>query len=248
MRKNPYYELTDETEIRRLIRENPWAVLASNSSSGLVASHYPILLEEDREELSILTHVGRPDEKVHELGEHELLVIVQGPHGYISSSWYGDHIEVPTWNFIVAHLSGVPEVLEPEENFEVLTRLVAHFEQRVADPRPLDDTPEARRRRQRAADDAGPGLDQDRAPADHRARPRRTRAPRRLTDSTSLGAFRGAAPRSSIGRSEGPELRSRCRQPLVRSSHGHRRDEWRSTPAVMERDHCQRPARSAGGW
>ena len=142
MRKNPYYELTDETEIRRLIRENPWAVLASNSSTGLVASHYPILLEEDREELSILTHVGRPDEKVHELGEHELLVIVQGPHGYISSSWYGDHIEVPTWNFIVAHLSGVPEVLEPEENFEVLTRLVAHFEQRVADPRPLDATPE----------------------------------------------------------------------------------------------------------
>ena len=142
MRKNPYYELTDETEIRRLIRENPWAVLASNSSAGLVASHYPILLEEDREELSIVTHVGRPDEKVHELGEHELLVIVQGPHGYISSSWYGDHIEVPTWNFIVAHLSGVPELLGPEENFEVLTRLVAHFEQHVADPRPLDATPE----------------------------------------------------------------------------------------------------------
>ena len=142
MRKNPYYELTDENEIRRLIRENPWAVLASNSSAGLVASHYPILLEEDRAELSIVTHVGRPDEKVHELGEHELLVIVQGPHGYISSSWYGDHIEVPTWNFIVAHLSGVPDLLGPEENFEVLTRLVAHFEQHVADPRPLDATPE----------------------------------------------------------------------------------------------------------
>jgi transcriptional regulator len=142
VRKNTYYELTDDDEIRRLIRENPWAVLVSNSSTGLVASHYPILLEEEREELSIVTHVGRPDEKVHELGEHELLAIVQGPHGYISSSWYGAHIEVPTWNFIVAHLSGVPEVLEPEENFEVLTRLVDHFERRVAEPRPLDATPE----------------------------------------------------------------------------------------------------------
>jgi transcriptional regulator len=142
MRKNPYYELTDEVEIERLIRENPWAVLVSNSSAGLVASHYPILLEEEREELSIVTHVGRPDDKVHELGEHELLVIVQGPHGYISSSWYGAHIEVPTWNFIVAHLSGVPEILDPEENYEVLSRLVDHFEERVADPRPLDATPE----------------------------------------------------------------------------------------------------------
>jgi transcriptional regulator len=142
MRRNPYYQLTDEAEIRRLIRENPWAVLVSNTSNGLVASHYPILLEEDRQELSIVTHVGRPDEKVHELGEHELLVIVQGPHGYISSSWYGAHIEVPTWNFIVAHLSGVPEILDPEENFEVLTRLVDGFERHVDEPRPLDASPE----------------------------------------------------------------------------------------------------------
>jgi len=142
VRKNPYYELTDLGEIRRLIRENPWATLVSSVAKGLVASHYPILLEEDRKRLSIVTHVGRPDDKVHELGRHELLVIVQGPHGYISSSWYGDHVEVPTWNFIAAHLSGVPEVLEPDENFEVLTRLVNHFEQHVANPRPLDASPE----------------------------------------------------------------------------------------------------------
>jgi transcriptional regulator len=142
VRKNPYYELTDVDQVKRLVRENPWATLVSNSSTGLVASHYPILLDEEREELSIVTHVGRPDEKVHELAEHELLVIVQGPHGYISSSWYGEYIEVPTWNFIVAHLSGVPEVLGEEENFEVLSRLVEHFEQHVAHPRPLDATPE----------------------------------------------------------------------------------------------------------
>jgi len=141
VRRNPYYELTDEDEVRRLIRENPWATLVSNASTGLVASHYPILLEEDRDELSIVTHVGRPDEKVHELGEHELLVIVQGPHGYISSSWYGDYVEVPTWNFIAAHLSGVPQLLQPDENFEVLHRLVEHFESRVPNPRLLDSTP-----------------------------------------------------------------------------------------------------------
>ncbi len=142
MRKNPYFELTDLEVVKRLIRENPWATLVSNSSSGLVASHYPILLEENREELSIVTHLGRPDEKVHELGERELLMIVQGPHGYVSSSWYGEHIEVPTWNFIVAHLTGVPEILAPDENFEVLTRLVDHFEQRVDHPRPLNSSPE----------------------------------------------------------------------------------------------------------
>jgi transcriptional regulator len=50
-------------------------------------------------------------------------------------------VEVPTWNFLAAHLSGVPEILSPEENSAVLHRLVEHFERRVAHPRPLDGTP-----------------------------------------------------------------------------------------------------------
>lgn len=141
MRRNPFYELDDRATIERLIRENPWAILVSPASDGLVASHYPILIDESRDELSIVTHLGRPDEKVHELGEHEMLMVVQGPHGYISSSWYGDLIEVPTWNFITAHLTGTPEIIEGEENFEVLTRLVEHFESRVENPRYLDSSP-----------------------------------------------------------------------------------------------------------
>ena len=141
MRKNPYYVLDDADEIRRMIDEHPWATLVSPTSAGLVASHYPILVDRDREELSIVTHLGRPDDRIHDLPSQELLVIVQGPHGYISSSWYGDHVEVPTWNFLAAHLAGVPEILSPEENFAVLHRLVEHFESPVAHPRLLDGTP-----------------------------------------------------------------------------------------------------------
>ncbi|HEY5276842.1 MAG TPA: FMN-binding negative transcriptional regulator, partial [Coriobacteriia bacterium] len=135
------YVLDDVDEIKRMIRENPWATLVSQTSAGLVASHYPILVDHDHEELSIVTHLGRPDDRIHDLPNHELLVIVQGPHGYISSSWYGDHVEVPTWNFLAAHLAGVPEILSPEENSAVLHRLVDHFESRVAHPRLLDGTP-----------------------------------------------------------------------------------------------------------
>lgn len=142
MRSNPYYKLDDLDEIRRLIEENPWATLVTDTDEGLVASHYPILIDPDREELSIVTHLGRPDDRVHELPNHELLMIVQGPHGYISSSWYGEHVEVPTWNFLTAHLSGTPELLSDEENSAVLHRLVENFESRVDKPRLLDGTPE----------------------------------------------------------------------------------------------------------
>ena len=140
MRQNPSFTLTDEAEIRRIIRENPWGTFVSATSNGLVASHYPVIIDDTRDELSIVSHVGRPDEQLHELGEHELLVILQGPHGYISSSWYDENPAVPTWNFVAVHLSGVPELLSAEENLDVLERLVDHFELELPEPRRMRGT------------------------------------------------------------------------------------------------------------
>ena len=134
MRHTPTYVVTDPDEIKRLIRENPWASIVSNTASGLVASHYPVVLEENEQGISIVSHVGRPDEQLHELGQHEVLVIIQGPHGYISPSWYENDELVPTWNHITAHLYGVPEILSDDENFRVLDDLVDHFEKRMPNP------------------------------------------------------------------------------------------------------------------
>jgi transcriptional regulator len=134
MRHTPHYLLTDPLEVARLIRENPWATFVSTTSKGLVASHYPVLLEEpaladERDpHVSIVTHFGRPDEVLHELGQGELLVIIQGPHGYVSPSWYGNGEIIPTWNHVTAHLYGVPEFLTEDENYRVLETLTDHFE------------------------------------------------------------------------------------------------------------------------
>ncbi len=129
--------MTDAAELRRLIDENPWVTIVSAGPDGLVASHYAVLLDEagDSGDLTIVGHVGKPDDAIHGLGERELLVVVQGPHGYISPGWYGDVPSVPTWNFVSVHLSGVPEILSPEENLRVLDRLVARFEQSLPQPR-----------------------------------------------------------------------------------------------------------------
>ena len=147
MRHTPTYVLTDPLEVKRLIRENPWATIVSNTANGLVASHYPVVLEDTTDDtISVVSHVGRPDEKLHELGEHELLMIIQGPHGYISPGWYGNDDFVPTWNHVTAHLYGVPQILSDSENFEVLDDLVDHFEKQLPEPVSLDiDEQQARR-------------------------------------------------------------------------------------------------------
>lgn len=148
MRHTPTYVLTDPLEVRRLISDNPWATIVSNTANGLVASHYPVVLEEsdNPDEISIVSHVGRPDEQLHELGQHEILVIIQGPHGYISPAWYTADDFVPTWNHVTAHLYGTPQILSDEENFRVLGDLVDHFETRMPEPVSLDiDENQARR-------------------------------------------------------------------------------------------------------
>ena len=141
MRQNPSFAVTDVGELRRLVEENPWVTLVSATADGMVASHYAVMLDEDRDDLTIVGHVGKPDDLIHGLGDRELLVVVQGPHGYISPGWYGDVASVPTWNFVSAHLSGVPELLTPEENLQVLDRLVARFESALPQPRRMWERP-----------------------------------------------------------------------------------------------------------
>lgn len=141
MRQNPSFTLADVTEMRRVIDANPWATIMSAGSEGLVASHYAVLLDESRDDLTIVAHVGRPDDLIHGLGDRELLVVFQGPHGYISPGWYGDVQAVPTWNYVAVHLSGNPEILSPEENLEVLDRLVDRFEGRMPEPRRMWERP-----------------------------------------------------------------------------------------------------------
>lgn len=136
MRETPDYALTDRAAARALIGSAPWATMVSATAGGVVASHYPFLLEPDAggDDITVVSHVGRPDERAHELGEHELLVVFSGPSGYVSPSWYGVDTAVPTWNFATVHAYGVPELLSDDENIAVLERLVDHFEDPLPEP------------------------------------------------------------------------------------------------------------------
>jgi transcriptional regulator len=123
--------------VKELVKRCGWATLVSvrPGGGGVIASHYPVIVDDAAEaELVLLGHMCQPDAEAHALGTQELLVIVEGPHGYISPGWYGPGPAVPTWNFLTAHLYGVPELLSPQANLDALDALVAHFEGVV--PRP----------------------------------------------------------------------------------------------------------------
>lgn len=133
--------MTDLTELRRVVAQNPWATAIATGDDGLVASHYPVLLDPDRDDLTVVGHVGKPDDQVLHLGEQELLLVFQGPNGYISPSWYGDVRAVPTWNYTAVHLAGVPEIIDTQANLKVLDDLVTHFERKLPQQRMMWQAP-----------------------------------------------------------------------------------------------------------
>lgn len=150
MRHTPRFIATDPDEVKRIVSAHPWATFVSATEAGLVASHYPVMLDEtDASGITLISHFGRPDDVTHELGSHEVLVIVQGAHDYVSSSWYPADQIVPTWNHVTAHLYGTPEILDDEENYAMLSRLTDHFEHGRPGARHLSEDEAATRREAR---------------------------------------------------------------------------------------------------
>jgi len=133
MRQNPSFTLADVDEIRRIVDANPWATIVSNGPDGLVSSHYVVLLDEDRDDLTIVGHVGRPDDLIHGMGERELLVVFQGPHGYITPEYLSDKDWAPTWNFAVVVIEA-EVAIDATLTDEALRRLVAHMERDSPEP------------------------------------------------------------------------------------------------------------------
>ena len=65
----------------------------------------------------------------------EVLVIFQGPHTYVSPSWYEVELSVPTWNYTAVHAYGTPRLVTDYDAFyALLDTLVRTHESQFARP------------------------------------------------------------------------------------------------------------------
>lgn len=142
MLEQPVYRLEDVVEIRRLLDEHSWMTVVSALPTGPVVSHAPILVDESADGIVVVGHLARADADLHELGQHEVVVIAQGHHGYISPAFYTGGPYVPTWDFVVVHLHGRPQILGPDETYTILDRTVDRYESARTSPFRLESVAE----------------------------------------------------------------------------------------------------------
>ena len=116
-------------KILEFLRQNEFATLVTYDGEKPVASHLLMEIVEDEENLFVNGHMSRANSLWKTFEKNiEVLVIFQGPHTYISPTWY-NHINVPTWNYQSVHVYGKPRIVsDHDEAYGILSRLVAKYE------------------------------------------------------------------------------------------------------------------------
>ena len=125
-----------------LIRAYPFATLVTRAADGLTANHLPFELVGE----VLHGHVARGNELAR-LDGAEVLLIFQGPDGYISPNWYPSKHEtgreVPTWNYAVVHVHGRLRVIDDATWLRrLLETLTDHHEAGQPQPWKISDAPE----------------------------------------------------------------------------------------------------------
>lgn len=130
-----YYKNENIEDVLDFIEKNSFGIIISQSDSKFLATHIPLELDRNDNGHPILTgHIskGNPQWK-NFVNDNEILAIFNGPHCYISSSWY-DHENVPTWNYIAVHIYGKVKIIEGERLITALTKLVDKYEKQMKNP------------------------------------------------------------------------------------------------------------------
>jgi transcriptional regulator len=141
----------DRTEVlHAAMRDIGAAAIVGQGGDGVVATHAPIELDPEPAPLgTVRFHFARANPHANAIGDgREMLLIFQGPQGYVSPSWYPSKVltgkVVPTWNYVAVHAYGKAEAIEDPEKLRThLAALTGGHESDSPQPWKIEDAPAA---------------------------------------------------------------------------------------------------------
>lgn len=145
----PRHFIEDRKEIlHKLITDNPFGTLVSNGQSGLDANHLPFELEPNMGELgTLMAHVSKNNPLLNDITAlDQVLVVFQSGNAYISPTWLpskkDSERQVPTWNYLVAHVKGRIKLHDDEVHVrKMVARLTKRHEASMERPWKISDAP-----------------------------------------------------------------------------------------------------------
>ena len=139
----------DLATLDRLAAYDAFATLVSQIGGAPFVSHLPVLYQRAEGRVSLSGHWARANPQWRQIEGQRVLLILHGPHAYISPRWYLEpEKNVPTWNYAVAHIYGRVRVIQQVAELErIVTALAARYEAGAPAPWRFESTGEAGRAR-----------------------------------------------------------------------------------------------------
>tara|TARA_R100001369_G_scaffold29172_4_gene52727 strand:+ start:217144 stop:217752 length:609 start_codon:yes stop_codon:yes gene_type:complete len=134
------YKKQDPKYLFEFIKQHPFASFILQGER-LLATHIPVLIEGNSQKFRLYSHIANHNEQLQYLkNETEALLIFQGAHAYVSSSWYQEK-DISTWDYSVVHINIKVKLQTREELETSLENLVHRFEKNQTRPLYYKDIP-----------------------------------------------------------------------------------------------------------
>lgn len=139
----PSFKINEPKKLIAFMHDHSFAALVSNQAGVPVASHLPLrCFADDDNRITLVGHMARANPQWKQFdGENELLIIFQGPHSYISPTWYSDPPSVPTWNYTAIHAYGTPTIISDNDRVVALLAETVEFYEQGFDSSSSDELP-----------------------------------------------------------------------------------------------------------
>lgn len=128
---------TDAAAAWAFVAERGFGAVVAVENGQPVASQVPLLVTGEGSERRLEFHLARANPLHKVIAEApQVTVIVSGPDAYISPDWYVSTDQVPTWNYLAAHIRGVAKPMTSERAHAHVEAMSLAFEARLAPKKP----------------------------------------------------------------------------------------------------------------
>ncbi|MBP6431768.1 MAG: FMN-binding negative transcriptional regulator [Ferruginibacter sp.] len=129
MHSNSNYKVTDKATIVAFIKKYSFATIIGNVDGVAFSSQIPLLIEEVNDKIILLGHIIRKTNHYNALlKNNNALLIFNGPHTYVSASWYTNPAGASTWNYMTVNARGKINFLDDNGTRNAIRLLTAKYE------------------------------------------------------------------------------------------------------------------------
>lgn len=130
MYRMPHFTEKDKSKIIAFMKEHSFAIITGFGEQYPVATHIPleVIVNEDGKIVLSGHLMKNTDHHKAFVKNDNVLVIFNGPHCYVSASWYNNPQSASTWNYMTVHAKGKIMFTDDEGTFAAINAVTNKYE------------------------------------------------------------------------------------------------------------------------